>query len=180
MMVMTSEDVWTIAGDLEVGHQVWTKHELTGEFGLFNIIECNRRTQPVVKVTVQDKSVTVSDSHRFLTESGNYVPVSDLEAGSLIQTLDGTFAIDSIESVGEMEVVGLEVDSAHTYIVEGFISHNKVYAGSNHRWYDAGGGYHYGPYPSGGYYNQFGHFIQGIGNNGEPGTSYYGYYYGAY
>jgi len=66
----------------------------------------------------------VSESHKFLTENNGYVTISDLNIGSVIRTVNGLSKLESKNRIGEGEVVKIEVEEAHTYVMEGIISHN--------------------------------------------------------
>jgi len=136
MLIAISEHAWIKAGDLKVGDYVYTKHETTGEFGNYQVTHAERLIQPVLSVNIGSKLVEVSDTHKFLTAAGEYVSISDLAIGDLIQTVDGDLPLISKESIGKKEIVKLEIDQAHTYIVEGLHSHNKVNASS----YNSSGG----------------------------------------
>jgi intein/homing endonuclease len=69
--------------------------------------------------------VTVSASHKFLTDSGKYEDASSLSIGSMVRTINGISPILEKKYIGESDVVKIEVQGAHTYVMEGFISHNK-------------------------------------------------------
>lgn len=126
MLILTGEDSWIKAGELIKGTRIYTIHEHTGKWGYYEIESAEPTIQPAVRVKFGEHSVEVSESHRFLTEDSEYVRISDLSVGSVIETLDGPEEILSIESIGEAEVIKIEVDDAHTYVVEGAISHNKM------------------------------------------------------
>jgi hypothetical protein len=126
MLIMINEHTWVKAGSRKVGDYVYTKHENTGEWGNYKVIQADRVLQPVLSVNVGGKLVEVSESHKFLLSTGEYVKISDIKEGTLIQTLDGDLPLISKESIGKHEVVKLEIDQAHTYVVEGIHSHNKI------------------------------------------------------
>jgi len=126
MLILTGEDSWIKAGELVKGTQIYTIHEHTGEWGYYAIESAEPIIQPVVRVKFGEHSVDVSESHKFLTVDEEYVRISDLAVGDLIETLDGLVEISSIESIGEAEVIKIEVEDAHTYVVERAISHNKM------------------------------------------------------
>jgi hypothetical protein len=54
-----------------------------------------------------------------------FVPLSELWVGAKVQTVNGLAEIESIESIGVMEVVQIEVDQAHTYVIGEVVSHNR-------------------------------------------------------
>ena len=126
MLILTGDDAWIKAGELVKGTQIYTIHEHTGEWGYYAIESAEPIIQPVVRVNFGEYSVDVSESHKFLTVDEEYVRISDLVLGDLIKTLDGLVEISSIESIGEAEVIKIEVEDAHTYVVERAISHNKI------------------------------------------------------
>ena len=126
MNILLGDNNWIKAGDITVGTEIYTTHEKTGEWGLYKISHAEKMLQQVLSVKIGDKTVTVSDSHKFLTSNNEYISISDLEIGSEIKTLDGLAQLLSKESIGRKDVIKLEVEDAHTYILEGIISHNKL------------------------------------------------------
>lgn len=114
------------AGDLKIGDEVYTKHQDTFEWGTYKVISVERYIQPTVKVVIDEFQVEVSASHKFLTKELKFVSISDLLVGDLIETTKGAKPILSIEPTGTKEVVKLEIEDAHTYVVENIISHNKI------------------------------------------------------
>lgn len=124
MLIMINEHTWIKAGLLNIGDYVYTKHEKTGEWGKYRVTLADRVVQPVLAVKIGEKSVEVSESHKFLLSTGEYVKISDIEEGTLIQTIDGDLPLVSKTSIGDTEVIKLEIDQAHTYVVEGIHSHN--------------------------------------------------------
>jgi hypothetical protein len=126
MNILLKDDNWIQAGDITVGMEIYTTHEKTGEWGLYKISHAERMKQMVLSVKIGDKTVTVSDSHKFLTSNNEYISISELAIGSGIKTLGGLAQLLNKESLGQMDVIKLEVDDAHTYVLEGIISHNKL------------------------------------------------------
>lgn len=125
-MLMMIDGGWIKAGDLNIGDMVYTQHELTKEWGNYRIDSMSFEIQPVLNVMIGDKTLKVSDSHKFLIENGEYVSISDISIGDNIQTIDGLKELISKENIGNNEVVRFEIEDAHTYVVEGVISHNKA------------------------------------------------------
>jgi hypothetical protein len=72
------------------------------------------------------KILTVSDTHKFLLSSGDYVSVSEIEIGTEIKTMNGTSILESVYAIGNGEVLKIEIGEAHTYVIDGVISHNKI------------------------------------------------------
>ena len=111
--------------DLMVGQNVYTIHEKTKKLDYFKIKKLEKIAQQIIKVSFNFEYVTVSESHKFLTENDEYVAVSDLSIGSKIKTLNGNKEITEILDIGMGTVMCIEIEDAHTYIVNGLISHNK-------------------------------------------------------
>jgi hypothetical protein len=124
MRIMTGIGKWIDAGMLKIGDLIYTAHEITNEWGHYAVTHAERMLQPVLEVVIGGKGIKVSDTHRFLTESGAYIKISDLNVGDNIETILGLQPIESITIIGENEIVKLEIDEAHTYVVEGARSHN--------------------------------------------------------
>lgn len=125
MPILIAPNTWVMAGDLKVGDYVYTKHEYTGEWGSYQVTIANPATNIISRTVIGGKTITVSTNHRFLTESMGFVPLSELWVGAKVQTIDGVMEIESIEEVGESTVIQIEVDQAHTYVIENVVSHNR-------------------------------------------------------
>jgi hypothetical protein len=114
------------AGDLKIGDEVYTRHQDTFEWGTYKVTSAERYIQPTVKVVIDEFQVEVSASHKFLTKDLKFISISDLLVGDLVETTKGAKPILSIEPTGTKEVVKLEIEDAHTYVVENIVSHNKI------------------------------------------------------
>jgi len=125
MPILISPNSWVMAGDLKVGDYVYTKHEQTGEWGSYQVTLARPAINTVSRVVIGGKSIKVSMDHRFLTESMGFVALSELWIGAKVQTIDGVAEIESIDPIGEMEVIQIEVDQAHTYVIGDVVSHNR-------------------------------------------------------
>jgi hypothetical protein len=125
MPILINPNTWVTAGDLKVGDYVYTKHETTGEWGSYQVTSANPGTNTVSRAVIGGQELKVSSNHKFLTESMGFVALSELWVGAKVQTIDGIAEIESIESIGEMEVVQIEVDQAHTYVIKDVVSHNR-------------------------------------------------------
>ena len=125
MPILIAPSTWVMAGDLKVGDYVYTKHEHTGEWGSYQVTVVNPATNIISRTVIGGKTITVSTNHRFLTESMGFVPLSELWVGAKVQTIDGVAEIELIEEVGESPVIQIEVDQAHTYVIENVVSHNR-------------------------------------------------------
>lgn len=128
MPILISPNSWVMAGDLKVGDYVYTKHEQTGEWGSYQVTLARPAINTVSRVVIGGNSIKVSMDHRFLTESMGFVPLSELWVGAKVQTIDGVANIESIDPIGEMEVIQIEVDQAHTYVIGEVVSHNRKIA----------------------------------------------------
>ena len=126
MNILISPNESVKAGDLKIGDEVYTRHQDTFEWGTYKVTSAERYIQPTVKVVIDEFQVEVSASHKFLTKDLKFVSISDLLVGDLIETTKGVKPILSIEPTGTKEVVKLEIEDAHTYVVENIVSHNKI------------------------------------------------------
>jgi hypothetical protein len=125
MPILINPNTWVTAGELKVGDYVYTKHETTGEWGSYRVTSANPGTNMVSRTVIGGQELKVSSNHKFLTESMGFVALSELWVGAKVQTIDGIAEIESIESIGVMEVVQIEVDQAHTYVIGEVVSHNR-------------------------------------------------------
>lgn len=120
------------AGDIQVGDFVYTMHEKNNEFGKFKVVAVEIENQPMVDIAFTDgTTISVSESHKFLMESGIWQQVYQLDEGSVIKGFEINKTIQSITKLGLAPAVKITVENAHTYIAEGLISHNRK-ASSNY------------------------------------------------
>jgi len=120
------------AGDIQVGDFVYTMHEKNNEFGKFKVVAVEIENQPMVDIVFTDgTTISVSESHKFLMESGIWQQVYQLGEGSIIKGFEINKTIQSIVKLGISPAVKITVENAHTYIAEGLISHN-IKATSNY------------------------------------------------
>jgi hypothetical protein len=127
MLIQTDSNEWVLAEYLRVGDKVLTIHEITEKLDFYEVSYVNKLIQPILQFTIDDKIIKVSESHKFLTPKG-FIEAIDLNPGDEIRTLNGTSKIKSIDAIEDGEVMKIEIKDAHTYIVDGFISHNKQLA----------------------------------------------------
>jgi hypothetical protein len=125
MPILINPNTWVMAGELKVGDYVYTKHETTGEWGSYRVTSANPGTNIVSRTIIGGQELKVSSNHKFLTESMGFVALSELWVGAKVQTVNGLAEIESIESIGVMEVVQIEIDQAHTYVIGEVVSHNR-------------------------------------------------------
>jgi hypothetical protein len=125
MKIKISDKKYSIVDDLKEGQNIYTIHEKTKKIGYFKISKLEKIMQQIVKVSFGYDFVTVSDSHKFLTENDEYVSISDISVGVNLKTLTGYKKITEIVEIGFGTVIRIEVEDAHTYIINDLISHNK-------------------------------------------------------
>ena len=125
MPILINPNTWVTAGELKVGDYVYTKHETTGEWGSYRVTSANPGTNMISRTVIGGQELKVSSNHKFLTESMGFVALSELWVGAKVQTIDGIAEIESIESIGVMEVIQIEIDQAHTYVIGEVVSHNR-------------------------------------------------------
>ncbi len=70
------------------------------------------------------ETITVSNSHKFLLESGEFASIRDLRSGARLKTLTGIAVLEKLTKLGRGDVIRFEIDQAHTYLAAGFVSHN--------------------------------------------------------
>lgn len=134
MLILLDDGTYIAAGDLQVGMKVRTQHESTFEWGDFAIIYkevVDNQHKLEVVVDAPDgstKKVIVSSPHRFWVENkAEWVRTESLMAGDIISGC----VVNSINDFGYGPVVKIEIESAHTYMLEGLLSHNaKLITGS--------------------------------------------------
>ena len=124
MPILIAPNTWVTAGELNVGDYVYTKHETTGDWGSYQVSHINPGTNIVSRTVIGGQEIKVSRNHRFLTESMGFVALSELWIGAKVQTIDGVAEIESIEDLGELPVIQIEVADAHTYVIRDVVSHN--------------------------------------------------------
>jgi len=119
--------------DLKVGDAVYSLHEKTGVFGLYNVTKCETSTinRWIYIKTLAGREIKCSESHLVLVKSKQH-KVSDLKSSDkLMYIKDSTNKIfeDTIvefKIINEaVEVYKVEVGDGHTYITaNGLIHHN--------------------------------------------------------
>ena len=124
MPILINPNTWVTAGELKVGDYVYTKHETTGDWGSYQVSHINPGTNTVSRTVIGGQEIKVSRNHRFLTESMGFVALSELWVGAKVQTIDGVAEIESIEDLGTLPVIQIEVADAHTYLIGDVVSHN--------------------------------------------------------
>jgi len=123
--ILISPTISVQAGSLKSGDMIWTMHETTKQFDMYQIINAELVQQPRLRIEFSDYStIVVSESHRFLMFDNTWQTANTLNPENIVQTVNSNKIITSIMSIGIGNVVKLEVMDAHTYISAGIISHN--------------------------------------------------------
>jgi hypothetical protein len=126
MNILLSDGSLVHAGELKPGMMVRTNHEDTMEMGSYEVTHVSTVEAERLQFKIGDLDFVCSKSHKFYVE-GSWKEAESLRVGDLV----GESAISSIENIGAGEVVKITVDTAHTYICEGLLSHNKQGPGSS-------------------------------------------------
>jgi hypothetical protein len=126
MSVLMFDKTYKLAKDLRPGDEIYTMNESTGEYGIYKIKYAFLTQQPKLKFTFEDNTYAiVSTSHGFLLIGDKWAGASNIMIGDTIQCLSGNNkTITTIEDMGIGNVIMIEVEDAHTYILEDLISHN--------------------------------------------------------
>jgi len=112
------------AGDVKPGMQVYTCHEITGEWGNFTVTHVSMSEDTRWKVVFQEGTEFVGTfDHRILTDYG-WVQIDKLQVGDKVVTPSGFITVKSTNFHDFGAVVKITVEDAHTYLTEGFVSHN--------------------------------------------------------
>lgn len=120
-LILLSDGSQKRAGDLVVGDTVKTKHEKTNEIDNFAVsyVEIIPNTKRC-KLTFELNSLVCSYSHKLLVGT-EWKTAEDLIFGDVVS---GQAFLDTVP-VEDGDVVRITVEDAHTYIVNGLLSHNK-------------------------------------------------------
>ena len=124
--ILLADKTTTTAGDLTVGTMLWAQHETTLEWGEYAVTDASLiSNMDRYTVTFDDsRELVATGSHPVLTTKG-WKPIMDLVSGDEILQEVGTAIVSSLIYRDRGDVIKITVDSAHTYVSEGIISHNK-------------------------------------------------------
>ena len=121
--IQMSDGSEKLAGELVVGDKVLTQHEITMESGEHEITYVGIKLSETLKLSFEDGGTfTCSPSHKFYHKN-QWVAAYDLVVDEVLQGR----TISKIEDNGVQDVVIIQVDDAHTYVADEFLSHNKSY-----------------------------------------------------
>lgn len=129
--ILISPGISIPAQDLKIGHLVWTRGENDILFNYHRVKNKEYTQQEKILIKfVSGLELIVSDSHMFWYQ-GRYLSTSWLVPNTELQRVgSGTEVIKEKISLGIGTVVKIEIEYAHTYVVNGFLSHNvKIYEG---------------------------------------------------
>lgn len=128
MSLNVSETEFKKVSDLQVADFVYTKHEKTKEFGNYQIESITYSKQKIMKFVFENNlELKVSTSHKFETPTGEYVNALSFNEGESISYYNLSLKIKQIELLKEEQTVAhIEVNDAHTYMINGVNSHNKL------------------------------------------------------
>jgi hypothetical protein len=137
-ILVDSDGTTRLAADLEIGDEVYTMHESTKIWGYYKVLNHEIFTQPKLLLTFNDgTTLLASKSHKVYLGSNIWKTIDSLSIGERLVTFSGVMKeLASSEDMGEGPVVSMEIDSAHTYVANEILSHNKV----------SGAQYHYASY----------------------------------
>ena len=137
-ILVDSDGTTRLAADLEIGDEVYTMHESTKIWGYYKVLNHEIFTQPKLLLTFTDgTTLLASKSHKVYLGSNIWKTIDSLSIGERLVTFSGIMKeLANSEDVGNGLVVSMEIDSAHTYVANEVLSHNKA---STHQ-------YHYASY----------------------------------
>jgi intein/homing endonuclease len=110
--------------------QVYTRHENKDVWGNYPVIGVKPGRDLRWKIDFEDGRQFVGTfNHPLHTQDRGWVEIRDLKIGDQITEPGGTFAVvkSAIED-GQGDIIKITVEDAHTYLTEGFLSHNKDYS----------------------------------------------------
>lgn len=112
------------AGDIKPGMQVYTRHETTNEWGVYPVTAVEMGEDNRWEVVLEDGRTFVGTfNHRVRTDN-NWTEIRNLKAGDKLVQPDGFGIVKSSQHLDHGPIVKITVGEAHTYISEGFLSHN--------------------------------------------------------
>jgi hypothetical protein len=112
------------AGDIKPGMEVYTRHETTNEWGVYPVSAVEMSEDERWEVLLEDgRSFVGSPNHRVHTGE-DWTEIHALKAGDKLVQPEGFGVVKSSAKLDHGAVVKITVADAHTYISEGFLSHN--------------------------------------------------------
>ncbi len=114
-----------LAKDIKPGDSVYTINEANNHIGKYKVQRIRRSNQPTLTVFCGKQILSASFTHK-LYNGRKYVETQNLSPGDSVQANYILQKIDSIKRQELKEVIELSIEDAHTYIANGFTSHNKI------------------------------------------------------
>ena len=113
------------AGDIKVGMLVHTQHESSGEWGDYPVTAVSFAKDTRWVVLLDDGREFVGTFNHRVKVGDDWVEIQHLKAGDKLTQLTGEGIVKESKLYDhDGDVVKITVDGAHTYISQGFLSHN--------------------------------------------------------
>ena len=115
------------AGDVKPGMEIFTQHETTNEWGSYPVTAVSFGEDDRWEVVLEDDRKFVGTfNHRVRTDI-DWVEIRNLQPGDKLVQPEGFGIVKSSKHLDNGPIVKITVAGAHTYISEGFLSHNVKY-----------------------------------------------------
>jgi hypothetical protein len=121
--IMLADKTSIPAKDIKEGMLVYTQHETTKEWGEYPVTAVSFEDANRWEVAIDDIKFVGSPNHRMLTEEG-WIEIESLMPGDVIMAHNKLAVVKYVKPHSFGEVVKITVEDAHTYLTEGFVSHN--------------------------------------------------------
>jgi hypothetical protein len=112
------------AGDIKVGMEVYTRHETTNEWGVYPVTAVEMGEDERWEVVLDDGRIFVGTFNHRVHTGDNWTEIRNLKAGDKLVKTDGYGTVQYSKQLDHGPIVKITVADAHTYISEGFLSHN--------------------------------------------------------
>jgi hypothetical protein len=123
---ITLSDGGTVkAGDIKPGMMVYTRHETTGEWGNFPVTVVRNGEDNRWTILFESGIEFVGTFNHPVRVDDAWVEIQHLKAGDKVVQPEGFAVVKSAKYFDHGPIVKIEVQDAHTYLTEGFLSHNK-------------------------------------------------------
>ena len=160
------------AGDVKPGMQVYTRHETTNEWGVFPVTAMEMGEDERWEVALEDGRIFVGTFNHRVHTGNDWTEIRDLKVGDKLVQPEGHGIVKYSKQLDYGLIVKITVADAHTYISEGFLSHNMKMGMENqfNAMYAARGGlmdahqYAMGGMSSLGSYSDGGRLLRGPGD----------------
>jgi hypothetical protein len=112
------------AGDIKVGMEVYTRHETTNEWGVYPVTAVEMGEDERWEVVLDDGRIFVGTFNHRVHTGDDWTEIRNLKAGDKLVQTDGYGIVQYSKQLDRGPIVKITVADAHTYISEGFLSHN--------------------------------------------------------